>query len=157
MSHGSDDSANAGGALASGPETHWHIIESTDRWFQSYQHAVASTATSRSATVTRWNSQSVAGLLARLRQPPPKDAAIFLIWEYPLDEIPPTRLLDWIAKVSEQQPRAIQMAHVLPGVATSMLIALQEAGISMVLHDLWALRRVIRRSERWPATAASVR
>jgi len=153
MSHASDDPASAGGALASGPELHWHIIESTDRWFQAHQHAVAATPSSRSATVTRWNSQSLAGLLARLRQPRPQDAAIYLVWEYPLDEIPPTRLLDAIATVSEHRPRAIQMAHVRPGVATSTLVALQEAGISIVLHDLWALRQVIRRSERWPVTS----
>jgi hypothetical protein len=154
MSHRSNDPTNEGGAMNSGPELHWHIIESTDRWFQSYQHAVASTPTSRSATVTRWNSQSVAGLLVRLRQTLPKDPATYLVWEYPLDEIPPTRMFDLIATVSEHQPRSTQMAHVRPGVATPTLIALQEAGISIVLHDLWALRQVMRRIESWQYAAA---
>lgn len=153
MSHWSNDPANEPRAMASGPELHWHIIESTDRWFQSHQHAVASTPTSRSAAVTRWNSQSVVGLLARLRQPLSKEPAIYLVWEYPLDEISPTRMLDLIATVSEHKPRSIQMAHVRPSVATSTLIALQEVGISIVLHDLWALRQVMRRIERWQYAA----
>jgi|GEM_PF-3689123 len=154
MSHLISDAANDGGAIASGRELHWHIIESTDRWFQSYQRAVASKPTSQSATVTRWNSQSVVGLLARLKQPVAKEPAIYLVWEYPLGEISPTRMLDLIATVAEHKPRSIQMAHVRPSVATSTLIALQEAGISVVLHDLWTLRRVMRRIELLHGVAA---
>lgn len=142
-----EDRDNPALANPSGGEIHWHIIESTDRWFQAHQRSVVSIPTSRSVSVTRWDAQSVAGLIVRLKQSTSNDPATCLIWEYPLGEIAPTRMLDLVATAGELKPRAIQMAHVRPGVQTSTLIALQEVGISIVLHDLWTLRQLMRRIE----------
>lgn len=135
------------GTVASGTELHWHIIESSDRWFQAHQRLVASTPTSLSANVMRWDGQSLVGLLARLKQPVAKDTSIYLVWEYPLGDITPTRIFELIAAVSQQNPRPMQMAHLRPGVANATRLAFQEAGISIVLHDLWTLRHVLRRIE----------
>lgn len=142
------DSADDSGGVASINELHWHIIESSDRWFQSHQRSVATTAESRCANVTRWDAQSVVGLPARLKQPATKETEHFLVWEFPLGELTPVRLIDLIATISQHKPRPIQMVHVLPGTATSTLLAFQEAGISIVLHDLWTLRNVMRRIQR---------
>lgn len=144
-----NDSADDSGAVASTTELHWHIIESSDRWFQTHQRSVAMMPKSRCANVTRWDAQTVVGLPTRLKQPIPKQHGIYLVWEYPLGEIAPVRVLDLIATVSHHKPRPIQMVHVRPGIATSTLLAFQEAGISIVLHDLWTLRNVMRRIEHW--------
>lgn len=138
-----DDSSEAIAA-----ELQWHIIESSDRWFQTHQRAAATTPESLCTNVTRWDGHSVAGLPARLKQPVAKAALFYLVWEFPLGDLTTTRMLDLIATVSQQQPGAIQMAHLLPGVATSTSVALQEAGISIVLRDLWTLCHVIGRIDR---------
>jgi hypothetical protein len=142
------DSADDSGAVASDTPWHWHIIESSDRWFQAHQRSVATTPMSRCANVTRWDAQSVVGLPPRLKQSSANATEHFLVWEFPLGEIAPIRMIDLIAIVSQHKPRPIQMLHVRPGIAISTLLAFQEAGISLVLHDLWTLRNVMRRIQR---------
>ncbi len=149
MSLDRNDSADDSGAVDIGTELHWHIIESSDRWFQAHQRSIATSPTLRCANVMRWDGQSVVGLPARLKQPVSKEPSICLVWEYPLGDIAPTRILDVIATVSRHNPRPIQMAHIRPGVAASTLLAFQEAGVSIVLHDLWTLRQVMRRIQQW--------
>jgi hypothetical protein len=140
-----NNSADDSGVVASNTELHWHIIESSDRWFQTHQRAVATMPDSRCANVTRWDAESVIGLPARIKQPSAKETEHFLVWEFPLGQVAPMRVIDLIATVSQHKVRPIQMVHVRPGVAMSTLLAFQEAGISLVLHDLWTLRNVMRR------------
>ncbi|HBJ36287.1 MAG TPA: hypothetical protein DDZ51_16355 [Planctomycetaceae bacterium] len=143
-----NESVDDSGTVANNTQSHWHIIESSDRWYQAYQRSVATSSTSRRANVIRWDGQSVFGLPARLKQPISPESSIYVVWEYPLGDITPSRMLDLIATVSQHKPRPIQMAHFRPGVAGATLLAFQEAGISIVLYDLWTLRNVMRQIDR---------
>jgi hypothetical protein len=134
----------------------WHIVESTDRWYQAYQQSVVSMSLPYNKTVTRWNDQSIADLPASLKLSGGQGQAdptwICLLWELPLGNVPTSRLLDLLASVSQHRPRSIQLAHFPTTIHAATALAIQEAGVSIVLPDLWVLGRVIKRIESFAGT-----
>jgi len=147
-----DSSPEDDDSVASGrPQFQWHIIESADRWYQAYQQSVVSMPPAFNKTVTRWDGQSIADLPAGLKQSGGPGQAnqtwICLLWELPLGNGPTAPLLDMIASVSQQRPRSIQLAHFSTNINAATALAAQEAGVSIVLPDLWVLGRVIKRIE----------
>lgn len=134
----------------------WHIIESSERWYQAYHQSIVSMPLAYNKTVRRWDGHSVAGLLTSLKQSGNQDQAnrgwICLLWELPLENVPMSRLLDLLASVSQQRPRSIQLAHFSTSIHWATALAVQEAGVSIVLPDLWVLGRVIKRIESFAGT-----
>jgi len=129
----------------------WHIVEPTGRWFEAYQRFIKQTPMAVVGQVYRWRIDSVAGLLQRLRSRPfpSVDEAIrtqeIVIWEFPLGGPQSPNPLDLVVAVRECRPGAIQVAHLRPGlVTTHERLVLQEAGVSMLLEDLWSLERLMR-------------
>jgi len=145
---------------------HWHIIESSDRWYQAHQRCVATSIDSRGASVHRWSGKTMLGLMAHLRQTAHRSgdtrqyltqqqaafaaasvaaSSIYLVWEFPLAGTTPDRLFDVLTTIGELCPFAIQMAHTSSALPLPVVLALQEAGISIMLDDLWTLQRIIQR------------
>jgi hypothetical protein len=129
----------------------WHIAEPADRWFEAYQRFIKQTPMAVARQVYRWRTDSIAGLLHRLRSRPfpSGDEAIgaqeIVIWEFPLGRSQTPHPLDLVVAVRECRPRAIQVAHLRPGlVTTNERLVLQEAGVSLLLEDLWSLERLMR-------------
>ena len=129
----------------------WHIVEPTDRWFEAYQRFVKQSPNTATGEVHRWRIDSIAGLLKRLRSRPfpPVDEgariAEIVIWEFPLGGSMTPNPLDLVVAVRDCRAGAIQVAHLRPGlVAPRERLLLQEAGVSMLLEDLWSLERLLR-------------
>jgi len=132
-------------------DDHWHIIESSDRWYQAHQRCVATSVDSRGAFVRRWSGKTLLGLITHLRQTTAHRgetgaaSTTYLVWDFPLADSTPELLFDVVANISELCPHAIQMAHASKAFPLPVLLALQEAGISVMLNDLWTLQRIIQR------------
>jgi hypothetical protein len=129
----------------------WHIVEPTDRWFEAYQRFVKQVPMVENGELHHWRIDSIAGLLKRLRSRPfsSVDDAVriaeIVIWEFPLGGPLSPNPLDLVVAVRDCRPGAIQVAHLRPGlVTTHERLLLQEAGVSMLLEDLWSLERLMR-------------
>lgn len=148
------DAIGSGSHEVSIPQTgkaDWHIVEPADRWFEAYQRFVKQTPMAVTGEVHRWRIDSIAGLLKRLRSrpfPPVDDSARIgeiVIWEFPLGGPMTPNPLDLVVAVRECRPGAIQVAHLRPDlVPMQERLVLQEAGVSMLLEDLWSLERLMR-------------
>jgi len=148
------DAIGSGSPGVSIPQTgksDWHIVEPTDRWFEAYQRFVKQTPVLVAGEVHRWRIDSIAGLLKRFRSRPfpPADEGTrmseIVIWEFPLGGSMTPNPLDLVVAVRDCRPGAIQVAHLRPGLVTTQeRLLLQEAGVSMLLDDLWSLERLLR-------------
>lgn len=124
----------------------WHVVESGQRWFEAVR--AAGQCCPPPHAVERWKLEQTTALVDRLQGEPA--AACVLLWELPADT---HRFLDALAgimAVADLRPRVVQMAH--PGLSgwdretwRECGLAVQEAGISVLLADLWSIRVVARR------------
>lgn len=128
------------------PLWRWHIVESGQRWYQAV--LAAGQPNSSFDTVERWKLGQTTALLDRLAETPA--AACVLLWELPADGRGFLDALAGIMAVEALRRRVVQVAH--PESCgwdretwRECGLAVQEAGVSVLLTDLWSIRVVARR------------
>lgn len=124
------------------PGWNWHIVESGQRWYEAVR--AAGQWHRPPDTVERWKLWQAATLIDRL------DGACVLLWELPADARGFLDALAGIMAVADLRPRVIQLAHPEAGgwnreTWQEYGMAVQEAGASVLLADLWSVRVVVRR------------
>jgi hypothetical protein len=127
------------------PLWRWHIVESGQRWYQAV--LAAGQSNSSFDTVERWKLGQTTALLDRLGETP---AACVLLWELPADGSGFLDALAGIMAVEDLSRRVVQLAHPESGgwdreTWRECGMAIQEAGVSVLLADLWSIRVVARR------------
>ena len=128
------------------PGWSWHIVESGQRWYEAVRAAGQWYPSLH--TVERWKFEQTAALIDRLEGEPA--AACVLLWELPADTHGFLDALAGVMAVADLRPRVIQLAHPESGGWNQETwrecgLAVQEAGISVLLADLWSVRVVARR------------
>lgn len=128
------------------PWWRWHIVESGQRWYQAV--LAAGQSDSSSDTVERWQLGQAKTLLDRLAETPA--ATCVLLWELPADGRGFLDALAGIMAVEDLRRRVVQLAHPESGgwdreTWCERGLAVQEAGVSVLLADLWSIRVVARR------------
>ncbi len=120
----------------------WHIIEPGDRWYQAVLRFTRSEAASTQVLIRRWDPAAAAGLIRWARQE--QGRRTVLLWELPADPKSFLGTLELIATLNRVNPRAVQLAHVPARRSRRNALAVQEAGATFLLDDLWAVEKVAR-------------
>lgn len=124
----------------------WHVIESGERWYNAIK--VFSSCPSGVVTVKRWVCGQHAELLGALDRP--ELSIRVVLWEVPISTHRLATTLDSIMDLSRYGSGLIQLA--VPEIARwdariwyEVSLAVQEAGVSILLSDLWSPRFIIDR------------
>ncbi len=130
----------------------WHIVETGDRWHQALL-SLARPGENRFATVSRWTPETATDLVARLA--PIRQRQTVVIWELPMRPATGLEILEAIAAVSQHSWRIVQAAFPSAGSHPEVVLAAQELGIVILLHDLWSLRTIGYRLGQTGPTASN--
>lgn len=124
----------------------WHVIESGDRWYHAIK--VFSSSVSDVVTVKRWACDRHAELRGALDRP--ERSIRVVLWEVPICNRRLATTLDSIIDLSRFGSCTVQLA--VPQIARwdarvwyEVSLAVQEAGVSMLLSDLWSPRFIMGR------------
>lgn len=124
----------------------WHVIESGERWYRAIK--VFSSSASDVVTVKSWACGQHADLLGALDRP--ECSIRVVLWEVPICTHRLATTLDSIMDLSRLGSCLIQLA--VPEIARwdariwyEVSLAVQEAGVSMLLSDLWSPRFIMGR------------
>jgi hypothetical protein len=139
------------------PGWNWHIVESGQRWYEAVR--AAGQWHPSPDTVERWKLGQAAALIDRLDG---ACQACVLLWELPADARGFLDALAGITAVADLRPRVIQLAHPEAGGWNRETwhecgMAVQEAGVSVLLADLWSVRVVARRLGQLGRSASNER
>lgn len=127
--------------------TVWHLLETGERWYRAAQDAMNANRISTSA-IERWRLVDLDRLVARVDDPLAGRQVV--LWEVPRDASGLAATLTGIARVADCGQRIVQIAY--PGSGDwgcgdwyPVGLAIQEAGVSVLLADLWSLRTIASR------------
>lgn len=129
----------------------WHVIETGDRWYQAILRFTA-TAAADPGSVHRWQPAEAGQLPGWLAQQ--QAGHWVLLWEVAAEPAAALETLDRIAAVRRFNAHVVQLAHVPARWRAELALAVQEAGATLVLDQLWSLQRVVKRLEAVDEPAA---
>ena len=121
----------------------WTIVESGDRWFQAVLRFTAGSVPHDRQSV-RHVSIAAASELAQ-EADIDDDRLRIVLWEVPADPAVWLHLIDAIATLRRRDARCVQLAHLPTPASRAAGLALQAAGVTVLLGELWTLEPLARR------------
>jgi hypothetical protein len=125
------------------PVLSWTVIEAGDRWYQAVLRFTAGAMPHDSESV-RHLSIAAAGEVA-LGTDIPADRLHIVLWEVSDDPQLWGQLVDVIAGIRRGAPRSVQLAHFPSPTSRAAALAVQAAGVTVLLDELWMLQPLAQR------------
>ncbi len=128
---------------ATSPVLNWTVVEAGDRWYQAVLRFTADPEPHDHQSV-RHLSIAAAGELVNGSNTP-HDRLHVVLWEVPSEPRLWIPLVDMIAGIRRADPRSVQLAHLPTPASRAAALAVQAAGVTVLLDELWTLRPLARR------------
>ncbi len=121
----------------------WTVVESGDRWFQAVLRFTAASVPHDRESVHHLPIAAASELDARMDLSDDRLHVVF--WEVPAEPQAWLTIIDVIASIRRSNPHAVQLAHLPTPQSRAAALAVQAAGVTVLLDDLWTLEPLARR------------
>lgn len=128
---------------AAAPPLIWTVIETGDRWFQAVLRFTAGAVPHNRESVRQLTLAEAGQIVLQIE--PRDDCRHVVLWEIPRAPAAWIEFVDVIAGVRRHVPQAVQLAHLPASSSDLAALAVQQAGVTVLLRELWSLEPLARR------------
>jgi len=121
----------------------WTVVESGDRWFQAVLRFTAGSMPHDRQSVRHLSIAAASELAQEVGTD--DDRLRIVLWEVPADPAVWLHLIDAIATLRRRNARSVQLAHLPTPASRAAAVAVQAAGVTVLLGELWTLEPLARR------------
>lgn len=125
------------------PGLNWTIVEAGDRWYQAVLRFTAGPVPHDRDSVRHLPLDAASELVVLLAQR--GDRRHMVLWEIPAAPSAWLEIIDAIASVRRSNPQAVQLASLPCSASHAAALAVQQAGVTVLLGELWTLEPLARR------------
>jgi len=115
----------------------WTVVESGDRWFQAVLRFTAGSMPHDRQSIRHLSIAAASELAQEVGTD--DDRLRIVLWEVPADPAVWLHLIDLIATLRRRDARRVQLAHLPTPASRAAGLAVQAAGVTVLLGELWTL------------------